>query len=76
MMAATANVTGYKRFSGENLLKSTVANIGPVSVYVHVNDKFRQYKRGVFYDEKCPKNFNHAVSRMNENIFLLYFKTF
>jgi hypothetical protein len=57
MMAAT--VTGYTRFSGENALKSAVANKGPV--------------RGVFYDEQCPKNFNHAVSRMNENIFFFVF---
>jgi uncharacterized membrane protein len=73
MKAATD--TGYKQVSGENALKSAVANVGPVSVYVHVNNNFMHHKRGVFYDPSCPKDINHAVSRIDvECIFFCILK--
>jgi hypothetical protein len=68
MMVVNATVTGYRQVSGENALKSAVANNGPVSIAVHVNDSFRHYKQGVFSDPFCPKNLDqngHNVSRMH-----------
>ncbi|XP_059159055.1 procathepsin L-like [Physella acuta] len=59
-----ANVTGYieVRYEDEDALQDAVANVGPVSVAIHVTSKFQQYSGGVFYDTDCnPDLVDHAV---------------
>ena len=34
---------------------------GPVSVAVHVNEKFQRYEKGIFRDENCTDVVNHGV---------------
>ncbi|KAJ8932590.1 hypothetical protein NQ318_008525 [Aromia moschata] len=61
-----ANCTGYVRIpSGdEKSLEKAVAKQGPISVAIHVVDKFQFYSNGVYYDPQCgnkPDDLNHAV---------------
>lgn len=46
----------------EDLLKIALAKHGPISIAVDASlSSFQSYKRGVFYDQKCSLNVNHAV---------------
>lgn len=46
----------------EDLLKAMVAKHGPVSIAVDASlSSFHSYKSGVFYDQKCSQEINHAV---------------
>jgi cathepsin L len=44
----------------ENALKTALEQKGPIAVAIHVNDKWANYKQGVF-DEECSGGRNHAV---------------
>ncbi|XP_046681422.1 cathepsin L-like proteinase isoform X2 [Homalodisca vitripennis] len=43
-------------------LKKALIKYGPVAIGMHANNAFLYYKRGVFNDNRCPKNkMNHAI---------------
>jgi len=44
----------------ETALKTALEQKGPIAVAIHVNDKWANYKQGV-YDEECSGGRNHAV---------------
>ena len=48
----------------ENSLQTALANIGSVSVAVHVTSNFQYYISGIFKDPICKKTYNdlnHAI---------------
>lgn len=58
-------VTGFIYFptSDEEKLKTIVGNVGPVAVGVDGSlDTFLLYQTGIYYDERCTSNVNHAVT--------------
>jgi len=59
---ATLSKVRHVQSKNEDDLKRAVHNRGPVSISLHVNKKFKSYKRGVFSDVTCPRNSpNHAL---------------
>lgn len=57
-------VIGFIYFptSDEEKLKTIVGNVGPVAVGVDGTlDTFLFYETGIYYDERCTTNVNHAV---------------
>lgn len=61
---STLQVTGFIYFptSDEEKLKTIVGNVGPVAVGVDGSlDTFLFYETGIYYDERCTTNVNHAV---------------
>ncbi|WAR09028.1 CYSP1-like protein [Mya arenaria] len=51
---AVAHVHGVLRVMGnERDLMDAVASKGPISVCIAVNEKFRHYRGGIFYDTSC-----------------------
>nr|CDJ26734.1 cathepsin L-like cysteine peptidase 5 protein [Tityus serrulatus] len=59
-----AKCTHYIKISSgnEDDLKKAVATVGPISVGIHANDKFMNYKSGIYDDPHCKaKQFNHGV---------------
>lgn len=48
----------------EEYLKKILANIGPVVIYMQIQNSFFSYKQGVYWDQQCSSNcetINHAV---------------
>ncbi|XP_020840588.2 cathepsin L2-like [Phascolarctos cinereus] len=49
-------------FGNEEILRKTVATVGPVSVSVNARKPFIYYRGGIFVDSKCkPRYTNHAL---------------
>eukprot|EP00126_Sphaerothecum_destruens_P007153 Sdes_comp19714_c0_seq2m11655 len=64
--AVVANITGWFDipFGDEETLKEMVATKGPVAVAIHVSNKFKFYKSGVYYEPGCLNSLdqlNHGV---------------
>jgi len=58
------NISGYKDVTGgENDLKKTIAELGPVSVAIDAsNPSFQFYSSGVYYEPECSSTMlDHAV---------------
>ncbi|CAO1415997.1 unnamed protein product [Diamesa tonsa] len=61
------SVATIKSFSlietgNETLLMNAVATIGPLSIAIYGSlESFQSYKSGVYYDDACTTNINHAV---------------
>ncbi|XP_054154851.1 cathepsin L-like proteinase [Oppia nitens] len=47
---------------GESGMQQSVYMNGPLYVHVHVNENFQHYRSGVFSDQNCDQQINHAVS--------------
>ncbi|CAO1422879.1 unnamed protein product [Diamesa tonsa] len=63
-MSSGSKVQGYKQVStNENILKQTLATVGPISVGLNASPKsFNFYKSGVYNDRSCTKSvLNHGV---------------
>ena len=65
--AIVANITSWKDIDegDEEALKKALAYNGPVAVAIHVSDRFKFYKSGVYFEENCPNSreqLNHAVT--------------
>jgi C1A family cysteine protease len=59
---------GYTQLTAGNevLMKTTLANRGPLSIAIYASRPgFRSYSSGVYYDTGCPRNsLNHAVTAL------------
>lgn len=54
----------------ENSLTNAIGSLGPVSVAIQVTPNFKDYYEGVFDDDSCDGDINHAVLTVgygNEN---------
>lgn len=64
VVSSGSKVKGYKIVnSNENVIKQTLATVGPLAVAINASPKsFNFYKSGVYNDKSCVKTvLNHGV---------------
>lgn len=59
-VAATVSGYTYLPEGDEEALKKAVATVGPISIAFNALG-LMFYERGIYYEDKCPEMFNHAV---------------
>lgn len=61
---SNGNISSYETIEtgDENLLMKFVATRGPIAIAIDASlSSFQSYKTGVYYDENCSLDVNHAV---------------
>merc|ERR1712168_388800 len=70
---AATTIGGSSVVGDDEAHKSALANVGPLSICVHVSDGFRHYSGGVFDDPECTGRISHAVGLVGygDNVYYL-----